>query len=180
MDMLAFAIAAGMSQGVLPLIGYNYSAGNVKRMLSAVKTTFVYSLVIGLLGMGFLITCAGPMVRAFIDDPLTVEYGSRFQRIMCITCPCVSVTMIIITFFQSVGRKIEPLMLSLLRKGVLDIPAMVLMNGWVGINGIAWATPTADIGAMVAALCLFIPFWRRQDIHPQCPAWLSEHEKTIT
>ncbi|MCI9148623.1 MAG: MATE family efflux transporter [Hungatella sp.] len=163
-DMLAFAIAAGMSQGVLPLIGYNYSAGNVKRMLSAVKTTFVYSLVIGLLGMGFLITCAGPMVRAFIDDPLTVEYGSRFQRIMCITCPWVSVTMIIITFFQAVGRKIEPLMLSLLRKGGLDIPAMVLMNRWVGINGIAWATPTADVGVMVAAICLFIPFWRRLDV----------------
>ena len=72
--------------------------------------------------------------------------------------------MIIITFFQAVGRKIEPLMLSLLRKGGLDIPAMVLMNRWVGINGIAWATPTADVGVMVAAICLFIPFWRRLDV----------------
>lgn len=47
-DMLAFAIATGMSQGVLPLIGYNYSAKNFKRMMSAVKTTFVYRLAIAL------------------------------------------------------------------------------------------------------------------------------------
>lgn len=159
-DMLAFAIATGMSQGVLPLIGYNYSAKNFKRMMSAVKTAFAYSLAIALLGMIFLLTCAGPIVRAFIDDPLTVEYGSRFQRIICVTGPCISVTMIIITLFQSVGKKVQPLFLSLLRKGCLDIPAMLLMNRWVGINGIAWATPTADFTAMLIAVCLFVPFWK--------------------
>lgn len=159
-DMLAFAIATGMSQGVLPLIGYNYSAKNFKRMMSAVKTTFAYSLAIALLGMMFLLTCAGPIVRAFIDDPLTVEYGGQFQRIICVTCPCVSVTMIVITLFQSVGKKVQPLFLSFLRKGVLDIPAMLLLNGWIGISGIAWATPTADLMAMLIAISLFVPFWK--------------------
>lgn len=160
-DLLAFAIATGMSQGVLPLIGYNYSAKNYKRMMSAVKTTFIYSLVIALLGMVFLLTCAGPIVGAFIDDPLTVEYGGKFQRIICTTGPCISVTMIVITLFQSVGKKIQPLILSLLRKGGLDIPAMFLMNAWVGVNGIAWATPIADFTAMMVAISLFIPFWKR-------------------
>ncbi len=160
-DMLAFAIATGMSQGVLPLISYNYSAKKYNRVLSAVKTTFAYSLTIALFGMVLLLTCAGPIVRAFIDDPLTVEYGERFQRIICITGPCISVTMIVITLFQSIGEKIQPLILSLLRKGGLDIPAMLLMNGWVGVNGIAWATPIADFTAMLAAISLFIPFWKK-------------------
>ncbi|MDE7245841.1 MAG: MATE family efflux transporter [Oscillospiraceae bacterium] len=160
-DMLAFAIATGMSQGVLPLIGYNYSSKNYKRMLSAIKTTFVYSLTIALLGMIFLLTCAGPIVSAFIDDLLTVEYGGCFQRIICITGPCTSVTMIVITFFQSVGKKVQPLLLSLLRKGGFDIPAMLLMNAWLGVNGIAWATPIADFTAMLVAISLFIPFWKK-------------------
>ena len=159
-DMAAFAIATGMSQGVLPLIAYNYSAKNHKRMMSAVKTTFIYSLAIALLNMVLLLTCAGPIVKAFIDDPMTVEYGGRFQRIICVTCPCVSVTMIIVTLFQAVGKKVQPLVLSLLRKGGLDIPAMLLMNRWIGINGIAWATPIADLSAMLVAIGLFIPFWR--------------------
>ena len=159
-DMLAFAIATGMSQGVLPLIGYNYSAKNYKRMMESIKTTFRYSMVVATLGTIFLITCAGPLVRAFINDPLTVQYGQLFQRIICITTPCVSVTMIIITMFQSTGKKLQPLLLSLLRKGGLDIPFMILMNHLVGVNGIAWATPIADTGAMLCAILRFIPFWK--------------------
>lgn len=159
-DMLAFAIATGMSQGVLPLIGYNYSAKKFRRMMSAVKITFIYSLVIAVTGMVFLLTCAGPIVRAFIDDPLTVEYGGRFQRIVCLPGPCISVTMIIITLFQSVGKKVKPLVLSLLRKGGFDIPVMFLMNAWIGVNGIAWATPVAEFASMLVAVLLFIPFWK--------------------
>ena len=160
-DMLAYAIATGMSQGVLPLIGYNYSSKNYKRMMSAVKTTFALSLTIAIVGMIFLITCAGPIVNAFIDDLLTVEYGQRFQRIICITGPCISVTMIVITLFQSVGQKVQPLILSILRKGGLDIPFMFLMNHLIGVNGIAWATPIADGAAMVIAIFMFISFWKK-------------------
>ena len=160
-DMLAFAIATGMSQGVLPLIGYNYSAKNYKRMMESIKTTFVYSMVISVAGTVFLLTCAGPLVRAFIDDPLTVQYGQLFQRIICISTPCVSVTMIIITMFQSVGKKVQPLCLSLLRKGGLDIPFMFLMNSIIGVNGIVWATPVADLGAMILSVTVFIPFWKK-------------------
>ncbi len=163
-DMLAFAIATGMSQGVLPLIGYNYSAKNYKRMMTAVKTTFLYSLVVALASAAFLLTCAEPIVKAFIDDPLTVEYGQLFQRIICITGPCISVTMMIITLFQSVGQKVQPLILSLLRKGGLDIPFMFIMNALLGVNGIVWATPIADFNAMLAAIILFIPFWKKMKV----------------
>ncbi|MBR6610167.1 MAG: MATE family efflux transporter [Oscillospiraceae bacterium] len=159
-DMLAFAIATGMSQGCLPLIGYNYSAKNYKRMMESIKTTFRYSMIVATAGTVFLLTCAGPLVRAFIDDPLTVQYGQLFQRIVCITTPCVSITMIVITMFQSTGKKLQPLLLSLLRKGGLDIPVMIVMNHLVGVNGIAWATPIADTGAMLCAILRFIPFWK--------------------
>lgn len=158
-DMLSFAIATGMSQGVLPLIGYNYSAKNYHRMMSAIKTTFLLSLTVALISTTLLFTCAHPIVRAFISDPETVEYGQLFQRIICITGPCISVTMIVITIFQSVGKKVQPLVLSLLRKGGLDIPFMFLMNALAGVRGIVWATPIADFLAMLTAICLFLPFW---------------------
>ena len=162
-DMLSFAIATGMSQGVLPLIAYNYSARNIKRMKAALKTDFLFSFLTALVGTVFLFTCAGPIVRAFIDDPETVSYGGLFQKIICITGPCISVTMLAITSFQSVGKKIQPMVLSLLRKGGLDIPFMLLLNHLLGVKGIVWATPIADMGAMLAAISLFIPFWRKLD-----------------
>ena len=100
-------------------------------------------------------------MHAFIDDALTVQYGQTFQRIICITGPCISVTMIVITIFQSIGKKIQPLILSLMRKGGLDIPFMFLMNALAGVNGIVWATPIADFLAMCFALLFFIPFWKQ-------------------
>ena len=125
-DMLAFGIATGMSQGVVPLIGYNYSARNYRRMKKAISTTFILSLSVAFICAVLLFTCAQPIVRAFIDDQRTVEYGQVFQRIICITGPCISVTLIIITIFQSIGRKTQPLILSLLRKGGLDVPFMFI------------------------------------------------------
>jgi Na+-driven multidrug efflux pump len=78
-DMMSFAIATGMSQGVLPLIGYNYSAKNYRRMMSAVKDdVFVQSDRSSWRVPYSCSACAQPIVRAFIDDPLTVEYGQRF------------------------------------------------------------------------------------------------------
>ena len=130
-------------------------------MMRSIKTTFAYSMAISVAGTVFLLTCAGPLVKAFIDDPLTVQYGQLFQRIICISTPCVSVTMIIITIFQSVGKKVQPLCLSLLRKGGLDIPFMFVMNALIGVNGIVWATPIADMGGMIASILVFVPFWKR-------------------
>ena len=165
-DMVAFAIAAGMTQGVLPLIGYNYAARNTARMRAAIRTTLAYSLLIACAGAVLLFIGADPASRLFIDDAATVEYGRHFLRIICLTCPTVSVTIMIITVFQATGHKAQPTLLSLLRKGGLDVPFMLLMNALLGVSGIAWATPIADLLAMITALALFIPFWRRLDAAP--------------
>lgn len=157
-DMLSFGVATGMSQGVVPLIGYNYSSGNLPRMKKAIKTTLVLSFGVAVFNTLLLFVCAHPIVRSFIDNAATVEYGQRFQRIICITGPCIAVTLIIITVFQAIGQKVQPLVLSLLRKGGLDVPFMFLMNALMGVNGIVWATPIADFSAMIIAVLVFIPF----------------------
>ena len=173
-DMMTFAISTGMSQGVLPLIAYNYSAGNYKRMKAAFKVDFVLSFVVAIITSVLLFTCAGPIVQAFINDPQTVEYGRLFQRIICITGPCIAVTMLSITMFQAVGKKLEPGILSLLRKGGLDIPFMFLLNHLAGVKGIVWATPIADLGAMIVALSLIIPFLGRLKTKEETIENLSE------
>jgi Na+-driven multidrug efflux pump len=85
--------------------------------------------------------------------------------------------MIIITLFQSVGIKARPLLLSLLRKGGLDIPFMFLMNSLLGVNGIVWATPIADCSAMLMAIVLFLPFWKKMKSEPSKSS--GEFEKRL-
>lgn len=168
-DMLAFAIAGGMTQGVLPLIGYNYAAKNYERMRSSIKCSFAYSIAVSTLGAVLLFTCAVPVIKFFINDEQTVSYGQHFLRVICITCPAISITMMIISVFQATGQKVRPMIVSLLRKGGFDVPFMFIMNSAHGANGIPWATPISDLLAMLTALILFIPYWKRLNSKIKAP-----------
>lgn len=159
-DLLAFAIAQGMGQGTLPLIGYNYSAGNRNRMQSAIKVLLIDCLAVSLVGMALMFFGATPITRCFIDDAVTVEYSKTFLRIVCLACPTTALNFLAITLFQATGKKIQPLVLSLLRKGGLDIPLMLLFNSTIGIKGIAWATPLADTLALMVSAALILPYLR--------------------
>ena len=157
-DMLSFGIANGISQGVLPLVAYNYAAGSGERLRRVIRETLALAVSVAAMSTALLFTCAQPLVRAFIDDAVTVEYGSYFQRVICLTGPCIAVTLTVIMILQAAGEKRRPAVLSLLRKGGLDIPLMLLMNAAAGVRGIVWATPLADIGAMLAALLMYFSF----------------------
>ena len=153
-DLIAYGIANGMSQGVVPLIGYNYAARNFPRMKKLMRSTFAISLCVSTVFTILLFTCARPIVGAFIDDALTVSYGQTFQRIICICGPCISVTMITITTFQAMGKRVQPLVLSLFRKGGLDVPLMYLLDPIFGATGVVMATPISDFLAMTIAVIL--------------------------
>ena len=159
-DTLAFAIANGMSQGVLPLIGYNYAAKNYPRMREAIRKSLIFNLAIATAGAVLLFTLAVPLLKFFINDAPTVEYGQHFLRVICVTCPAISATMMIIAIFQATGMKIRPMILSFIRKGGLDIPLVFLVDRFFGVWGIPFTTPICDIIAMLVALGMFIPYWR--------------------
>lgn len=162
-DLLAYAISQGMTQGTLPLIGYNFSSGNVRRMKQSIKTAFLYSLIVAACGAVALYFFAAPIAEVFISDAQTVHYGQTFLKIICLACPTTAINFMVITVFQAIGKKVQPLFLSLLRKGSLDLLLMVLLNNIMGISGIAWATPFADWVAFVISLALIIPCVRKLD-----------------
>ncbi len=156
-DMLTFAVSIGMSQGVISLIGYNYAAHNINRMLAIIKTTFQYLIVISIATTLFLFFLAAPVSRLFINDADTVQYGQYFLRVLCLICPMQAVSMMCIAIMQAMGRKIQPLIVSFMRKGIVDSPIMFLLNAQVGVYGIAWATPIAELIAVIVGLIVFIP-----------------------
>ena len=126
-------------------------------MLSAIKTTFIYIGVISVATTLFLFFCAAPVSRFFIDDAKTIEYGQYFLKVLCIICPMQAFSMMVVTIMQAIGKKTPPLVLSFLRKGLLDTPFMFLLNSLVGVRGIAWATPIAEGIAVFISLFFLIP-----------------------
>jgi putative MATE family efflux protein len=159
-DTMAYCIAQGLTQGVLPLLGYNFAAGNLKRVQKTIRFTLMFGLALAFLMLAGMYLFAPQITRCFIDDAQTVMYGQRFLRIICFVCPTTCVSFLIITVYQAFGKKIQPLLLSFLRKGCLDVPLMFWLNSIIGVYGIAWATPIADWLCFLVSVILFFPTFR--------------------
>jgi putative MATE family efflux protein len=159
-DMMTLAVSIGMSQGVLSLIGYNYASKNYRRMYDAIKCAFKYLIIVSVATTLFLFFLAAPVSSVFIDDAETVAYAKYFMRVLCIICPMQAISLMCVTIMQAVGEKIRPLVASFARKGVFDVPLMLVMNILLGVYGIAWATPIAEVLSMVVAFVTFIPTLR--------------------
>ena len=112
--------------------------------------------------MGFSLLCVAAyelfapfFVSLFIGDPLTQRYGAAFLRLMVIAMPMMSVCNPLIISFQAVGRVRESLVCSLLRKGVLDIPFLFIMDRVWPLYGCMLVQPMVDAISMAAALVCY-------------------------
>ena len=161
-NMLAHCMVRGMAQGVLPLIGYNYSARNYRRM----KEASVYSMGLSV-GLALAWTVASlalsrQLVSIFIrgEGSAAVEDGALFLRILCLGGPFSACAYAIISFFQATGKGLRSFILAVLRKGVLDIPMMFLLDTLAPASGVVMATPITDMLCSAAAVALFLCFLR--------------------
>ena len=167
-NMLAHCMVRGMAQGVLPLIGYNYSSGNHRRMKSAVIMSTSISVGLAALCMAASLLLNRPLVGIFLEhDPAAMDYGARFLRILCIGGPFSACAYAFISFFQATSECMKSFLLAILRKGVLDIPLMFALVRLFPIYGIVWATPIADIICCACAIVLFTRFVSRLSHMPQ-------------
>lgn len=153
-NMLAFNTTMGLTQGVLPLLGYNYGSGNFQRLKKAIVFT-------GVVGLSFNCLCtlvfrgfAPGLVSFFIAEENSVRFGSSFLRIIALATPLASLSYLTNTVFQASGRRISSFILSILRKGCMDIPLMFLFRFLWGMYGIVWATPIAEIASLAVAAVL--------------------------
>ena len=161
-NMLAHSVVRGMTQGVLPLIGYNYASGNRTRMKKVVFLSGSISLGIALSCMGVSLLWNKQLIGLFIQSNSdSLIYGAKFLKILCLGAPFSAFAYTVISFFQAVGRSLYSLVLALLRKGILDIPLMFILNNLYPTFGIVWATPIADFLCCATSVVLFCGYLKR-------------------
>ncbi len=162
-NMLAHCMVRGMSQGVLPLIGYNYSARHYRRMRQAVLYSMGISVLLATLCMTCCLLFSHSLVSIFILEEQQLEslnYGSLFLRILCLGGPFSACAYATISFFQATGKGTRSFCLAILRKGILDIPMMFVLNALIPTCGIVMATPITDVICCVISIVLFLAFLR--------------------
>ena len=163
LSMVPMYISMGISQGVMPLISYNYASRNVRRM----KDTLFYAARISLIFltlMAALFFCfPSVFVRLFIEDAETLSYGMRFLRGMSLAVPVLGVDFLAVGVFQAVGMGKQALIFALLRKIVLEIPFLYLLNGLFPLYGIAYAQAAAELVMAIAAVLVLARFLKRAE-----------------
>ncbi len=151
LDQLPLYFSIGVSNGLLPLLAYNYSAGNQKRRRGIFRFGCLISLSFSLLCLAAYEIFAPQLSTLFIRDSRTIDYSVAFLRRMVTAMPMMSVCYPMIIQFQAMGKFKESLVCSILRKGVLDIPLLFLMNGLLGLYGCMWVQPIVDTVSLFAA-----------------------------
>ncbi len=166
-NMVPMQIAFGLSQGIMPLISYNYASGNVNRM----KKTLTFTMKINLTFMATLAAAyylgAEFLITLFMKNPAIVAYGTKFLRGLCLGMPFLCMDFLAVGVFQACGLGRKSLVFAILRKIVLEIPALFLLNHLFPLYGLAYAQLTAEVilaaAAVAVLLRLFQKLRREQD-----------------
>ena len=150
--MVPMQIAMGFSQGIMPLVSYSYASGNHKRMKAAIFFTMKTLLPVLFLVSLFYYVGAGGLIRAFMNNEVIIAYGTRFLRGFCLVIPFLAVDFIAVGVFQAIGMGGSSLIFAILRKIVLEIPALYLLNYLYPLYGLAYAQFVAEFVLSIAAI----------------------------
>ena len=160
-NMVPMQISMGISQGIMPLISYTYASRNIQRM----KKTLMFTIKIAL---GFSIVVAAGyyigapnLIRLFMDNPDIVGYGTRFLRGFCLGLPFLCMDFVAVGVFQAAGLGRNALIFAILRKVVLEIPALFILNALFPLYGLAYAQLTAELILATAAVVVLVRLFKK-------------------
>ena len=154
-------IALGLSQGIMPLVSYTYASGNHKRMKNTIF--FTGKIVVGFTASVFLIYYigAGGVISLFMKNEAIIAYGTRFLRGFCLGLPFLCMDFLAVGVFQAVGMGREALIFAIMRKIILEIPALYLWNYLFPLYGLAYAQFTAEVVLATAAVIVLARLFKR-------------------
>lgn len=154
-ERLPLNIGIGICQGMMPLVAYNFAAGNQKRTDDTIRLSRRIGL--GLAGITLILyqLFASDLIRFFIMDPQTVELATKFLRIRVLATPLMFLSFFTVYLFQAFGKGDKSLLLGMVRWLVFNIPMLFLLNHLIGMFGIVWSQITADILTVLFSLYIY-------------------------
>ncbi|MEE8399352.1 MAG: MATE family efflux transporter [Desulfobacterales bacterium] len=138
----------GLSQGSQPLLGFNYGARKIDRVKKTLLLTIIVATTISV--VGFLVTLSFPiqLIRIFNrDSEILIELGTGAMRIYFLSLPFMGYSIVASNYFQAVGKARQALFLILARSALLQLPVILILPNFMGLNGVWMSAPVSMIGA---------------------------------
>ncbi|MDE6042875.1 MAG: MATE family efflux transporter [Muribaculaceae bacterium] len=159
--MFFVMIIFGVTQGMQPILGYNYGARQHNRVMGTLKRGMLCGFVIS--AVGWVVTECFPdtISSLFTTDRSMIDIARHGFRIYFVCYPVVGVQIVIQNYFQSIGKPKLSIFLSLTRQLIYLLPMLWILPGRFGINGV-WASMAAsDVLAFITAIVTLIIMNRR-------------------
>ena len=139
----------GITQGFIPIAGFNYGAKNKKRVEQVIRTAVLYATGFATLVFLMINVFSNSIGGIFTSEPLVLEKAPAAIRWVFVATPIVGVQLIGAAYYQAIGKALPALLLTLTRQGFFFIPLLYILPSFLGINGVWLAFPIAELLAAV-------------------------------
>lgn len=162
-ERLPLNIGIGICLGMIPLIAYNYSARNTKRMNQIFNCARLLGVTIAVLCVIFYYSFSAQIISFFIGDDETIRLGTAFLRARCFATPFMFLCFNMVHYFNAIGRGKISFWLAVVRQLVFNIPILLILNYIYGADGLVWTQLIADICTVLFSYGVYFIVTKKKD-----------------
>ncbi|MBR0341876.1 MAG: MATE family efflux transporter [Oscillospiraceae bacterium] len=151
-DMFPIMLNVGLSQGVAPLMGYCYGAGQKIRLKKVMRYATVDGILLGGLFTAFFLMMSQTLTGIFLADKELAALSASFLRVLVLSAPCLGIINTVTSYYQALGKAANSLAITLMRNLILFIPGVIILNKLFGLNGVIAAQPVVE--GILAVICV--------------------------
>ncbi|MDR3297921.1 MAG: MATE family efflux transporter [Candidatus Nomurabacteria bacterium] len=154
-------IVVGLIVGAQPILGFNFGAGNYDRVRQTFKLVLKLVVVVGLVATVLFEFCPQIIINIFgSGDDLYYEFAELTFRIFLALVLFTCANKVTSIFFQAVGKPTKAAFISLVRDIICFVPLVIILPSFMGVTGVLWAAPIADIIGITVSVILVLKFFR--------------------
>jgi putative MATE family efflux protein len=159
--MVFFMFVIGITQGMQPIVGYNYGAEKFDRMLRCLWLAIACATSILLVGWALSMLFPWQIARIFTTDAKLLDMAARGIKLDMLVFFVVGSQAVITNFFQCIGKVKISIFLSLSRQLILLLPMAYVFPFWWGLDGVWYSMPASDFGSFAMTIPLLMWYMRK-------------------
>jgi putative MATE family efflux protein len=150
--MFALFPVLGVTQGFLPIAGYNYGAKNNERVKETIKMAILYGSSVATLIFIVIMVFPEAIATIFTSDAALIKETPKALLYVFLATPVITAQLVGSAYFQAAGKALPALILTLLKQGFFLIPLVYILPKFFGLQGVWYSFPVADILATIVTL----------------------------
>tara|TARA_B100000768_G_C10994472_1_gene255308 strand:- start:72 stop:566 length:495 start_codon:yes stop_codon:yes gene_type:complete len=149
--MLMFALfpILGITQGFVPIAGFNYGANKKDRVLEVIQKALIYATLLATFVFLMIMFFSESIAGTFTQDQTVIIKTKEVLRWVFLSTPIIGIQLIGSAYFQAIGKAVPALLLTLTRQGFFFIPLILILPKYYGELGIWISFPIAEVFATI-------------------------------